>query len=233
MKLERKEQDGGPSAEPVLRSDSPVTLLGAGPVNKADLQAMLALAPVLAAADGAAHHAVAQGLVPDAVIGDLDSFDRAAHPQIPADRIHHIAEQDSTDFDKALRSIMAPFVLALGFVGARIDHELAAYHTLIKRADRRCAIIGPEDIVLHVPDRITLDLPMDTRVSLFPMAPVTARMAGLRWSFDALALAPDQRIGTSNAASGGPVDLVFDAPGMLLILPRDHLGAVLVAWCGA
>lgn len=227
MEIERKSVENGALFPVLIQSETPVTLLGGGPVDGGDLASSLSRAPVLVAADGGAHRALAEGAIPDAVIGDLDSFDVASAPQIPEEHIHHIPEQDSTDFDKALRSISAPYVLALGFVGARIDHELAAYHTLIRRSSPRCIVIGTQDIVLHVPETITLDLPPGTRVSLFPMADITAKINGLRWSFDAIELAPDRRIGTSNEAVGGPVTLSFDRPGMLLILPREHLDAVL------
>lgn len=50
-----------------------------------------------------------------------------------AGRVHHLAEQESTDFDKCLRNIRAPFVLALGVAGARIDHGLAVMNGLVQR----------------------------------------------------------------------------------------------------
>jgi thiamine pyrophosphokinase len=55
-----------------LASRQPVTLIGGAPVPRADLDAALALAPVLAAADGGADAALANGLVPQAVWGDFD-----------------------------------------------------------------------------------------------------------------------------------------------------------------
>ena len=55
--------------------------------------------------------------MPQAVIGDFDSLSDLGRAAIPATRQHVIPEQDTTDFDKALRSIRAPFVLGLGFSG--------------------------------------------------------------------------------------------------------------------
>ena len=65
-----------------------------------------------------------------------------------------------------------------------------------------------------------------TRLSLFPMAPVTGRSTGLRWPVDGIGLAPNGHVGTSNQALGGPVTLSFDGPGMLVILPLVALGQV-------
>ncbi|MFO0514127.1 MAG: thiamine pyrophosphokinase, partial [Rhodobacterales bacterium] len=111
--------------------DSPdgVTLVGGGPVQGRMLGIALRRAPVLVAADGGADRALAAGHLPVAVIGDFDSLSSLGRNRIPADRQHMIAEQETTDFDKALRSIAAPFVLALGFAGARIDHGLAVFNT--------------------------------------------------------------------------------------------------------
>ncbi len=220
----------GENATALVQSDGGVTLLGGGALGAGDLQEALALAPLLVAADGGAVPALAAGHVPQAVIGDMDSLTPDQIAAIPQNRLHRIPEQDSTDFDKALRHIQAPFVLAVGFTGARIDHELAVYHTLVKRSDWRCVIVGAEDIVLHVPDAIDLRLPIGTRVSLFPMGEVAGRSKGLRWPIHGLAFRPTQRIGTSNIAAEAEVGLQFDGPGMLLILPRAQLGAVLAAW---
>ena len=49
---------------------------------------------------------------------------------------------------------------------------------------------------------------------------------GLRWPVAGLAFDPMGRIGTSNAATGGPVRVGFDAPRMLVILPAGLLGPV-------
>ena len=212
----------------VLASRLPVTLIGGGPFSQADIDAARALAPVIAAADGGADRALAHGLIPEAVFGDFDSLSDAAHKAIPADRLHHIAEQDSTDFEKCLIRIDAPLVLAVGFSGARQDHFLAALNVLSRRIGPPCILIAGDDVIALCPPRIALDLAPGTRVSLFPMGQATGRSTGLRWPIDGLEFAPMGRVGTSNEATG-PVVIETDG-AMLLILPRkslDLLAAVL------
>jgi thiamine pyrophosphokinase len=210
------------------RSKENVTLLGAGEVSPTVLERALALAPILVAADGAAGQALALGRMPQAVIGDLDSIDAPTRARIPPPRLHALTEQDSTDFDKCLRNIAAPLVLGVGFAGLRLDHELAALNALVRLRRKRCILIGPVDICFHAPPRLALDLPPGSRLSLFPLAPVSGRSTGLRWPIDGLALAPDGRIGTSNQATG-PVTLAFDGPGMLVILPQAALTVAMAA----
>lgn len=212
---------------PALRSPSPVTLVGGGALSPRDLPEALALAPALAAADGGADLALAQGHRPLAVIGDMDSLSPAARAAL-ADRLHPVEEQVSTDFDKALTRIEAPAVLAVGFSGGRLDHELAALHSLVLRPDRPCLLLGPETLALHLPPRLALDLAPGTTVSLFPFAALRCRSTGLRWPTDPLDFAPWARVGTSNEATG-PATLAPSGPGMLLILPRAALPLALAA----
>ena len=207
----------------IVSTSQGVTVLGGGHVQPGDLRAALALAPVLVAADGGADMALGAGLEPVAVIGDLDSVSADALARLDPRKVHEVPEQDSTDFDKALRHIDAPLIVAAGFNGGRLDHELAAMHTLIARPGRRCILLGGQDIVFHAPPEMTLDLEPGTRVSLFPMAEVTGRSVGLRWAIDGLVFHPARRVGTSNAATGGPMTLRTDGPGMLTILPRALL----------
>jgi thiamine pyrophosphokinase len=222
-----------PSDAPLFSAREGVTLLGGGRLMPDDLQAALALAPRLVAADGGAAAALEAGLMPEAVYGDMDSLGDAARARIAPGRIHAIPEQASTDFDKALRHIRAPFVLAAGFTGDRVDHELSVYHGLVARAETRCIVLGAQDIVLHAPPELALDLPPGTRLSLFPMTAVTGRSEGLDWPIGGLGFHPATRIGTSNRATGGRVRLWLDGPGMLLILPRTELAAVVDAVAGA
>lgn len=209
----------------LVQSSVPVTLVAGGPVGRRDLALALRRAPCLVAADGGADRALAAGRVPDAVIGDLDSISAEARDRL-GDRLHHVAEQDSTDFDKALRNIDAPFILALGVAGARIDHGLAVMNALVRHDGPPCFLIGPEDVVFHATS-VRLRMKPGDRLSLFPMARVTGRSDGLRWPIDGLDFAPDGRVGTSNEVSDRDVGLDFDGPGMLVMLPRARLDAAI------
>lgn len=214
---------------PIVKSVVGVTLVGGAPAGARDLALALRLAPCLVAADGGADRALAAGLMPRAVIGDFDSISSAARVAIPADRLHPMAEQETTDFDKALRSVVAPFMLALGFSGARIDHGLAVFNALVRHADRRCLLLGAQDVVFLCPPEITLQMRPGDRLSLFPMGPVAGTSRGLRWPVDGVRFAPDGATGTSNAVTDPVVRLAFDAPRMLVILPRARLRSALAA----
>jgi thiamine pyrophosphokinase len=220
--------DSKPFARKV-KSETGVTLLGGGPMARHDLAAALVIAPKLVAADGGANRLLKLGLRPAAVIGDMDSISRAARAAF-ADVLHPVPAQDDTDFDKALAAIDAPFVLALGFTGARMDHGLAVLAGLLRRPDLPCILVGRRDVVFLAPAQIILNLPRGARVSLFPLGAVRGRSTGLKWPIAGISFAPDRAIGTSNSALGGPVSMEFDAAKMLVILPRAQLSQVLAGF---
>ena len=210
----------------IVESSQGVTLAGGGPFGKAALARARALAPRIVAADGGADRLLRLGAEPEAVFGDFDSISAVARARL-AGRLFPIAEQETTDFDKALRHIRAPFVLGLGFAGARADHGLAVLNALVRAPRQRALILSPQDVTFLAPADLVLDLPAGTRLSLFPMAPVTGESTGLRWPLAGLTLAPDGMIGTSNEVSGPQVRLRFSQEKMLVILPVRCLQAAL------
>lgn len=216
---------------PIVQSSEGVTFVGGGPVNGVLMREALARAPRLVAADGGADRALRLGHLPEAVIGDMDSISAAARARL-AGRVFPLPEQATTDFDKVLRSVDAPFYLALGFAGARIDHGLAVFNALVRHADRRCIVIGPQDVVFHAPSRLELTLRRGDRLSLFPMGRVRGESTGLEWPIGGIDFAPDAMIGTSNRVTDPRVRLRFDGAGMLVILPRARLDAALTALAG-
>ncbi|MEM7751994.1 MAG: thiamine diphosphokinase [Pseudomonadota bacterium] len=214
-----------------VQSSRGVTLVGAGAPSEAAIRHLLSHAPVLVAADGGANACHRFGLSPEAVIGDFDSVDPTLRDSLRETQFIHVTEQDSTDFEKSLTNIDAPFILATGFTSARLDHTLAALSALAQHEGRPVIVFGEDDIVFAAPERLTLDLSAGTRVSLFPMAPIRGQSTGLKWPLEGLNLAPNGRIGTSNEATG-PVTLKFDAPGCLVILPPEALPSALAALTG-
>ena len=211
----------------IVSSGAPITLIGGAKPAPGALNMALKLGKTVVCADGGADWALRERVEPVAIIGDMDSASPAARSAF-SNVIHQISEQDSTDFDKALRSIDAPLVLGVGFSGARIDHELGSLAVLARYPEKRCILISEDSITLLCPPKIALDLPPETPLSLFPMAEVGCESSGLHWATTGLRFAPDGQVGTLNKVRG-PVTLEPDSPKMLLILPRASLDATVRA----
>lgn len=214
-----------------VQSQLGITLVGNGILNPADLGESVARAPIIVAADGGANHCLTAGHEPRFVIGDLDSVESETRHALPETTFIQIDEQDTTDFEKCLTRISAPFVLAVGFSGGRLDHALSALSVLAQRVGPPTFMLSGDDVVFAAPKTISIDLVAGTRMSLFPMASVTGTSKGLRWPIDGLTMTPDGTQSTSNEVTG-PVELTFDQPGCLVFTPRSCLDAVLAAVSG-
>lgn len=210
----------------IVHSQDGVTLAGGAGFSAALLARAMGFAPRVVAADGGADRLLAKGVQPEAVIGDFDSISQEARERLGG-RLFPIDEQMTTDFDKALRSIAAPFVLGVGLLGARLDHSLAAMNVLVQHPDSRCILLGAQDLVFLAPPEMELRLPVGMRLSLFPMGGVSGQAEGLRWPLEGLRFAPGGMIGTSNEVASPAVRLRFSEAVMLVIAPLRALRPVL------
>lgn len=215
-----------------LRFETAVTLVGAGAIDADAVAAARRLAPALVAADGGAGRLAAMRLSPEAVIGDMDSLEDPERWRDGPAAFVHLAEQDTTDFEKCLYATEAPLYVAVGFTGRRVDHTLAVLHVLMAYPDKRVVLLGEEDVAALAPpgEVLRLRLRPGMRVSIYPLAPVRGTHSrGLAWPVEGLELAPGVRIGTSNRASQPLVELGFDRAGALVLLERDALAALVGA----
>ena len=149
-----------------------VTLVGGGTMRREDLVDSMALAPDVIAADGGANRCIQMGISPLAVIGDFDSILPDTRAALPNARMIEVSEQDSTDFEKSLSRIDAPFVLAVGFSGSRVDHLLATFSVMARRVGPPVILLAEDDIVFAAPDSFEIDLVAGSRVSLRRTSPV-------------------------------------------------------------
>ncbi|MGB0506108.1 MAG: thiamine diphosphokinase [Pikeienuella sp.] len=207
-----------------------VTLLGGGDVAPGALETALARAPALVCADGGANQLAPDGPRPNAVIGDLDSLADAGRWRARlGDDLIHVAEQDSTDFEKCLYRVTAPFFIGVGFLGGRIDHELGVLSALIAD-DRPIILMGVKDVVCSAGTEFSLELSADDRFSIFPMRAVTALSSkGLRWPVEGMELAAGGAVSVSNRVETSPVSISLDRAGAVAIAPLKRLDQMIAA----
>ena len=208
--------------------DGPLAIVGGGTVDPALLRALAKYGVMLVGADGGGDVIGAAGLVPAAIIGDLDSLeDRAAWET--RTQVIHIPEQTTTDFQKALYSTRAPVTLALGMTGKRLDHTLAALSAVLQYApERKLLLVDEVDVAFAAVGALGFDAEVGERVSIHPLTKIGfERSSGLYYPLDGLTLEPGGLIGTSNAASGGRIEIVPSGEHMgtpwLLILAKSRL----------
>ena len=205
--------------------DRPLAIVGGGTVDAALLRELAERGVALVGADGGADTIDAAGLLPDAIIGDLDSLENRVGWESRT-RVIHIPEQITTDFQKTLYSTEAPVTLALGMTGKRLDHTLAALNAVLQYApSRRLMLVDEVDVALAVTGPIAFEAGKRERVSIHPLVPIRFRSStGLFYPMDGLLLEPGGLIGTSNEGTGGRVEVIpEDETPWLLILAKERL----------
>ena len=211
--------------------DSPMAIVGGGVVDPALLRELAERGVALVGADGGADAIGDAGLMPAAIIGDLDSLSDRTMWETRTNVIH-IPEQITTDFQKALYSTQAPVTLALGMTGKRLDHTLAALSAVLQYAPmRKLLLVDEVDVALAVTGPISFSASKRERVSIHPLLPISfVRSTGLYYPMDGLLLEPGGLIGTSNEGTGGPVEVVpADDTPWLLILGKERLWDLVAA----
>ena len=214
---------------PIVSYDKPICLVGGARISPRAFQAALGHTTALIAVDSGADFLIAQRKIPDIVIGDLDSLSDTARATF-ADRLRHIPEQSTTDFEKALTRIDAPCLVALGFTGGRIDHLLSVLNVMRRFPHRPVVLLDQDDASFMARAGDTLfHLEKGTRVSVMPVGQAAGvSLEGVRWSFTDKTMTLDGFTSPSNAALGGEIRLSTGAP-CLVTLPRAQLAVALQA----
>lgn len=186
----------------------------------------------LIAADGGSRHALAMGLIPAVVIGDLDSYDapakRAGGSTPGAPRIIPFpADKNQTDLELALEyAVQAGFdeIVIIAALGGRLDHTLGNLSLL---GDPRFAGARVDDGVeeaFFCRGQAEIRGRSGETVSLIPWGgPVSGvRTEALRWPLFDETLYPDKTRGISNEMTG-EVARVSIGSGLLLIVHRRNV----------
>jgi thiamine pyrophosphokinase len=210
----------------VKQYPDPVILLGGGDVNQAVLHQYVSQGWPVVAADGGANALGDTDIVPDRIIGDLDSLDLQDN-WAGKSTLVHIDEQDTTDFEKCLYATEAPFYFGFGFLGQRLDHALATLHVLAKYAERKSVVlVDTMDAVFVAKGSIRLSLPVGSRFSIFPLGPLKfVSSVGLEFPLDGVQMDIGKRTGTSNRTTTDIVSVepeAGNATAYAVIVPAEH-----------
>jgi len=208
-------------------NETVIVVTGAIPL---DLDAVAHVPPgaVVLAADGGTDHALAAGLTPTAVVGDMDSITHDGMQwAIAHATIHrHDPAKDRTDTELALEvaAARAPdrLVLIAGG-GDRLDHTLAVIGALGAPDLTSIPVIegwwGDQHFhVLHGPGRLRLEAAQGATISLLATHGTCSgvSISGCTWDLLDADLAPMSGHGVSNVAVSRDVEITVSS-GVLTV----------------
>jgi thiamine pyrophosphokinase len=189
--------------------------------SKGLLERHLTDADLFVCADGGANAAVKLGVTPDLIIGDLDSIRPATLHKFSGVTARRIADQNSTDLEKAFAWVVRNGyreARVFGATGGRLDHTIGNLSALVKFSRKIAVTMYDTDGELAcVGSERVFDVPAGTTVSLLPMTLCEGVMTkGLKWELRYESLALGQRGGTSNVVVSTPIKVKVRRGELLL-----------------
>lgn len=196
----------------------------------------LAGSSLVIGADGGGNLLITAGIVPDVVIGDLDSFIFEGTPSRPGDaegtprdfELIQDSDQETNDLEKALNLALgrgATEAVVLGATGLRLDHTLKNLSVLLQFSRKFTDIIFRDNScdIRVVPKHFSMDTRPGQTVSLFPMSGHVEGIItdGLLYSLNNETLENGVRDGSSNKATGNRISIRYRSGDLLMLLPHD------------
>ncbi|NMB83195.1 MAG: thiamine diphosphokinase [Ignavibacteria bacterium] len=167
----------------------------------------------LICADGGANTAFKYKLLPQVIIGDLDSISKTALDYYKAkSKVIKITRQNDTDVEKCLKyAIKKKFneVVLVGATGDRLDHSFCNLGIVLKFSDKiKISVIHQKSVLQSYSGNVTLKTIPGEVISLYGISRSTKiYSSGLKYQLKNISLPFGERESTSNIALHEGVDL--------------------------
>jgi thiamine pyrophosphokinase len=174
-------------------------------------------------ADGGANGLTGTKIVPDIILGDLDSLKPAARKFFSRKHteIRRIQDQETTDFEKALLyciEMNLDNITVFGAVSSRPDHTINNFSVLKRYSESLdIRVIDKEFEIYYINKRTSFEYRKDRTVSLMPMPSaygITTK--GLKYRLQDESLELGKREGTLNVSTAKKVSIEFKEGSLLL-----------------
>ncbi len=176
-------------------------------------------------ADGGANSAKTLNLMPEYIIGDLDSIKPNVYKYFSdKSKIIKINRQNDTDVEKCLKfTVKKKFdeVVLLGATGDRLDHSFCNLGIVLKYFSKiKIMIIHQRSLLSACAGKVNLSTFPGEIISLYGFDSKTRiKSSGLKYPLNNIALPFGQRESTSNIAIKNKVELLIT--GGIIFIIRD------------
>lgn len=181
----------------------------------------------LLASDGAAILLYRKGIMPDKVIGDLDSFSNEEEAKFfREDSIIKIDEQDTNDFEKCLKyAISQKFrnILIVGFHGGQLEHSLNNWSVFARYSKiLNTCIYDKGRYGISLNKNTSFDIKINEIISIIPQPTAKLVTKGLKWELNSESLSLGYREGARNKAISNNIYIEI-LSGEILLFINDKL----------
>lgn len=180
-------------------------------------------AELIIAADGGAEYAIACGLTPHVVIGDMDSISPSTMEQLNNKTIVKVypREKDYTDAELAIQYALkqkSDTLYIAGYLGRRIDHMMASLLYLSTLPVQIALLEGTQEITF-IKEKTILSGQKGEEISLIPLSEDCRNISteGLEYALDKETLPYGATRGVSNVMKGEKATISLSAGTLLCI----------------
>ncbi|MGM0587967.1 MAG: thiamine diphosphokinase [Bacteroidota bacterium] len=170
--------------------------------------------------DGAITVTDEMGIQPDHLIGDFDSYHPTGKEPFA---VHHDADQDTNDLEKALKLALdqgTRKIVVLGATGKRLDHTLKNLSVLKQFHPRFDELFYHDNygITRLIKSGFTAAYPLGTQISLFPLSGTVTQVKteGLKYALWNEDLINGEQDGSSNEVTRSPIKIWYEQGDLLL-----------------
>jgi thiamine pyrophosphokinase len=179
----------------------------------------------LICADGGANSALKLGMLPDVIVGDLDSISSASLNAFKSSsKIIRLRRQNDTDVEKCLKYALSKKfgeVLLVGVTGNRLDHTFCNIGIVLKFFNQiKISLIAESSCLRPYTGNVELKTVPGETISIYGISPETRITSnGLKYELKNVSLPFGERESTSNIAKKNLVKLKISS-GVAFIM-RD------------
>lgn len=177
----------------------------------------------LICADGGANSALKINLVPDIIIGDLDSISSESLREFQSvSKIIRLKRQNDTDVEKCLKYAISnkySEALLVGVTGDRLDHTICNLGIVLKFFNKvKCILIAENSILIPLSGLTILDSVPGELISLYGFNKKTKiTTKGLKYPLNKTSLPFGERESTSNVSALYSVSIKVEGGKIFLI----------------
>lgn len=193
-------------------------------------RALLRKHDLIICADGGVRHALALGLSPNILIGDLDSLPAGFQPSAQTQVFQFPRDKNETDLELAITHALtlAPErVVIVAALGGRLDQSLANISLLAARNASLLRLDDGVEEIFFCNEQVQVEGRSGDLVSLIPWGgDVIGVVTGnLKWPLAAETLYSNKTRGISNEMLGEEASIKITSGSLLVVHRREHLNS--------
>lgn len=207
-------------------------VINGGPRPSSNVVDLLPKADLILAVDSGLDNALALGITPNIVIGDLDSISKQGLDFVDENSIQLITypqDKDSSDLELCLayaaKSCSSVTIVDSG--GGRMDHLFGLFASMASNATIpiSCNAFVSNSFVHVVRDHLTVKQTQNNLISIYPFGGDAKGvcLSGFRWDLTHETLSPNSTHGLSNELVSVSGEISLDK-GVLLVIQPDFFG---------